>query len=100
MVHAPNGTRAKWYTRQMAQAPNGTGARRFTHFELDDHVRVLPRVKRAHGHDDHVRVLPRVKRAHGHDDHVRVLPTKVMSGNSVIMFNCHKSHKSSSCLKN
>jgi hypothetical protein len=32
-----------------------------------------------------VRVLPRVKHAHGHDDHVRVLPTKVMSGNSVIM---------------
>jgi hypothetical protein len=24
MVHAPNGTRAKWYTRQMVQAPNGT----------------------------------------------------------------------------
>jgi hypothetical protein len=24
MVHAPNGTRAKWYTRQMEQAPNGT----------------------------------------------------------------------------
>jgi hypothetical protein len=40
-----------------------------------------------------VRVLPRVKRAHGYDDHVRVLPTKVMSGNSAIMFNCHKSHK-------
>jgi hypothetical protein len=38
--------------------------------------------------DDHVRVLPRVKRAHCHDDHVRVLPTKVMSGNSVIMFKC------------
>jgi hypothetical protein len=32
-----------------------------------------------------VRVLPRVKRAHGHNDHVRVLPTKVMSGNSVII---------------
>jgi hypothetical protein len=32
-----------------------------------------------------VRVLPRVKNAHGHDDHVRVLPTKVMSGNSVII---------------
>jgi hypothetical protein len=32
-----------------------------------------------------VRVLPRVKHAHGHDDQVRVLPTKVMSGNSVIM---------------
>jgi hypothetical protein len=32
-----------------------------------------------------VRVLPRLKRAHGHDDHVRVLPTKVMSGNSVII---------------
>jgi hypothetical protein len=27
MVHAPNGTRAKWYTRQMVQAPNGTGAK-------------------------------------------------------------------------
>jgi hypothetical protein len=26
MVHAPNGTRAKWYTRQMAQAPNDTQA--------------------------------------------------------------------------
>jgi hypothetical protein len=24
MVHAPNGTRAKWYTRQMVHAPNGT----------------------------------------------------------------------------
>jgi hypothetical protein len=32
-----------------------------------------------------VRVLPRVKHAHGHDDHVRVLPTKVMSGNFVII---------------
>jgi hypothetical protein len=27
MVHAPNGTRAKWHTRQMAQAPNGTRAK-------------------------------------------------------------------------
>jgi hypothetical protein len=27
MVHAPNGTRAKWHTRQMVHAPNGTGAK-------------------------------------------------------------------------
>jgi hypothetical protein len=30
MVHAPNGTRAKWYTRLMVQAPNGTGAKWYT----------------------------------------------------------------------
>jgi hypothetical protein len=48
MVHAPNGTRAKWHTRQMAHAPNGTRAkwyrRQMAHTPLFD-TDLLTRVR-------------------------------------------------------